>query len=87
MTIPRHSKVHTTKRKYYHIETLNKDLNTKKRNFPKLMNMFFSKAVPYPVSSCLGKHRVFLGSLVLSQPSGNNELMNEDEDKTLSTNC
>jgi hypothetical protein len=49
--------------------------------FPESTEEFFSKVVPYPVSSCLGNHRVFFGSLVLSQPSGSSDLLSEDEDE------
>jgi hypothetical protein len=59
--------------KYFHVETLGRDLQTKKRRFPSPKEEFFSKVVPYPISSCLGNHRVFLGSLVLSQPSGSSD--------------
>jgi hypothetical protein len=42
---------------------------------------FFSKVVPYPVSPCLGNLRVFFGPIVLSQSSGRNDIISEDEDK------
>jgi hypothetical protein len=41
--------------------------------------------VPYPVSSCLGNHRVFFGSLVLSQPSGSSDILSEDDDEPSSS--
>jgi hypothetical protein len=81
---PKKSKVHTTKQKYFHVETLGRDLQKKKRHFLSPTEEFFSKVVPYPVSSCLGNHRVFFGSLVLSQPSGSSDLLSEYEDKSSS---
>jgi hypothetical protein len=76
---PKRSKVHTTKHKYFHVETLGRDLQTKKRHLLSLTEEFSSKDVPYPVSSCLGNHRVFFGSLVLSQPLGSSDILSEDE--------
>jgi hypothetical protein len=78
---PKQSKVHSTKRKYFHVETLGKDLQTKKRRFLSLTEEFFSKVVPYPISPFLGNRRVFFGSLILSHPSGSNDLLSEDEDE------
>jgi hypothetical protein len=71
---PKQSKVHTTKQKYFHVETKNK-------RFLSPMVEFSSNVVPYPVSSCLGSHRVFFGSLVLPQPSGRNDILSEDENE------
>jgi hypothetical protein len=76
---PKKSKFHITKRKYFHVETLGRDLQTNKRRFLSLTEAFFPKAMPYPVSSCLGIHRVFFGSLVLSHPSGSSDLLSEYE--------
>jgi hypothetical protein len=81
---PKQSEVHTTKHKYFHVETLGRDLQTKKRRFLSTTNKFFYKAVPYPVSSYLENHRVFFGSLVLSQPSRSNDLLSEDDDEPVS---
>jgi hypothetical protein len=81
MAFPKQSKVHTTKRKYFHVETLGRNLQTKKRHFLSPTEKFSSKAVPYPVSSCFRNHRVFFGSLVLPQPSGRNDILSEDENE------
>jgi hypothetical protein len=81
MARPNQSEVHTTKHKYFHVETLGKDLQTKKIRFLSLTKDFFSKVVPYPVSFCLGNHRVFFGYLVLSQPSGSSDILSEYEDE------
>jgi hypothetical protein len=43
------------------------------------------EVLPYLVSSSLGNHKVFLGSLILSQPSGSNDFLSEDEDEFSST--
>jgi hypothetical protein len=71
-TYPKHYEVHTTKWKYFHVESLGRDLQTKKRLSLSPTEEFLSRheVVPYLVSSCLGNHSIFLGSLVLSQPSG-----------------
>jgi hypothetical protein len=45
------------------------------------MEEFFSKAMPYPISSCLANHRVLLGSLFLSHPSRRSDFLSEDEEK------
>jgi hypothetical protein len=81
MACPKQSKFHTTKRQYFHVDTLVRDLQTKKRCLLSPTEEFFSKDVPYPIYSCLGNHRVFFGSLVLSQPSGRDDLLSEDEDE------
>jgi hypothetical protein len=52
----------------------------RKRLFLSPTEYFLANSVPYPVSSCLGNHRVFLASLVLSRPSGSSDLLHEDED-------
>jgi hypothetical protein len=65
---PKKSDAHATKQNYFHIETLGRDLHTKKRRFLSPMKDFFSKVVPYSISSYLCNRRVFFGSLVLSQP-------------------
>jgi hypothetical protein len=66
-----HSEVHTTKQKYFHIETFGGDLQIKKRCFLSLREEFFSRheVVPYPISPCLGNQQVFLGSFTSSQHS------------------
>jgi hypothetical protein len=78
----KNSKVHTTKQKYFHVDTLGRDLQKKKRFFLSLTEEFLSKVVPYPISSCLGNRRVFLGSLFLSQTSGSSDFLSEDEDES-----
>jgi len=40
------------------------------------------KVAPYHISSSLGNHKVFLGSLIFSQPSGSSDILSEDEDKS-----
>jgi hypothetical protein len=60
---------------------LGRDVQKKKRHFLSPTEEFFSKVVPYPVSSCLGNHKVFFGSLVLSQPLRSSDLLSEDEDE------
>jgi hypothetical protein len=82
---PKQSEVHTTKKKYFHIENLGRDLYTNKIHFLSLTKEFFSKAMPYLVSSCLGNHKVFFRSLVLSQPSGRIDVLSEDEDEPSSS--
>jgi hypothetical protein len=81
MAIPKQSEVCTTKQQHFHVDTLGRDLQTKKRHFLIPTEEFFSKAMPYLVSSCFGNHRVFLGSLVLSQSSRSTDLVSEEEDK------
>jgi hypothetical protein len=81
---PKKSEVHTTKHKCFHVETLRRDFQTKKRCFTSPTEEFFSEVVPFPVSSCLGNHRVFFGSLILSQPSGSSDLLSEYEDESSS---
>jgi hypothetical protein len=76
---PKKSKVHTTKQNYFHIETFSRDFHTKKRHFLSLTMEFFSKAMPYSISSYLENHRVFFGSIVLSHPSGSSDNLSEDE--------
>jgi hypothetical protein len=81
VAFPKQSKVHTTKQNYFHVETLGRDLQTKKRCFLIPTEEFSSKVVPYPIFSCLGNHRVFFGTLFLSHISGSNDLLSEDEDE------
>jgi hypothetical protein len=80
---PKHSKVHATKHKYFHVETFCGDLQIKKRRFLNLREEFSSRheVVPYHISPCLGNQHVFLGSLILSQPSGISDFLSEDEDE------
>jgi hypothetical protein len=80
VVIPKQSRVHTTTQKNLHVKTLGRDLQINKRNFLNPMEDCLSKVVPYHVSSCLGNHRVFLGSLVLSKPSGSSDFLSKDED-------
>jgi hypothetical protein len=78
---PKQFEVRTTKWNNFHVETLGWNLQTKKRLFLSPIEEFLFKAMPYPVSPRLGNHRVFLRSLVLSQPSGSIYLSSEDEDE------
>jgi hypothetical protein len=39
------------------------------------------EVIPYHVSSSLGNHKVFLGSLIFSHPSGSSNILREYEDK------
>jgi hypothetical protein len=43
------------------------------------------EVLPYLVSSSLGNRKVFLGSLILSHPSGSNDFLGEDEYESSST--
>jgi hypothetical protein len=47
---------------------------------------FFSglEVVPYLISSSLGNHQIFLGSLISSHPSGSDDVSSEDEDDSSS---
>jgi hypothetical protein len=60
-------------------------LQIKKRHFLSPGEDFFSrpKVVPYPISSCLENHQVFLGSLISSQHSGSGDILSEDEEQAL----
>jgi hypothetical protein len=44
---------------------------------------FFSrpKVIPYLISSSLGNHQAFLGSLISSQHLGSGDILSEDEDE------
>jgi hypothetical protein len=75
MVSPKKTKAHTTKWKNFHIDTL----HIRKRHLPTPAEEFSSKVVLYRVSSYLGNHRLFLGSHILSHPSGSNDFLSEDE--------
>jgi hypothetical protein len=77
---PKQFEIHTTKKKLFHVETLGRGLQTKKRHSLSLTKSFLSEVMPYPISSCLGNHRFFLGYLVLSHPSRSRDFISEDED-------
>jgi hypothetical protein len=53
MASPGNSEVHTTKQKYFHIETFGGDLQIKKQRFLSLREEFFSRheVIPYLLSS------------------------------------
>jgi hypothetical protein len=43
-----------------------------------------AEVVSYHVSSSMGNHKVFLGSLIFSQPLGSSNILREYEDELLS---
>jgi hypothetical protein len=70
VAISEQSEVHSTKRKYFHIEDFYRDSQMKRPHFS------FSRpeVVPYLISSSQGSHAVFLGSLISSQSSTSSDL-------------
>jgi hypothetical protein len=85
MASPKQFEAHATKHKYFNIETFGRDLQIKKQHFLSPGEEFFSrsKVFPYPISSCLENHHVFLGSLISSQHSGSSDILSKDEEQVV----
>jgi hypothetical protein len=77
VAIPKKSKSHPTKRKYFHLEAFYSDSKMKRQH----ISFSIHEAVSYLLSSSLRNHRVFLGCPISSQSSGNNGVLKKDENE------